>query len=686
MALVNTAYVLAREGWRVLLVDFDLEAPGMTHFFARDVRRRPAHVRKDSLDLLWDAKLSLAAADQHHERSGYPRSLAEYVVPLSLPAAWQEEAPKGIPYRNGRLDLIPARLEPRQTGESLSEEPPLDYLERLSDLDLASLFQAGGPGHRFGDHVRKHFVSARFEAPGDVLFALRDPVEAAYDMVLIDSRTGLNEIAGFSIGTVADALVICCGLNQQNIEGTRYFMKKTGLFDRKKAKPFLIAVGPIPPWLVPEVEQRLQVLRRALHLEQDTRRSFEDLLDGRETEKSEEGSLEIAYDFPELVGIPFHSLAALRETVFVTELPEDPIAKSYVRLAERIQSKLAPGALEAADWHIRELHLSRNSGPETLRNFSEFAAVRLPHLRVQRGRGAQVPVFPTIWCVRALPEHRDEVEWEDLGRISIAAAVSALQLRSAEPFERAWAWLSTLKREGFQRFLARRLLFFQSSTQYPLPENPLAWLQLQAEGDLDDAQRELSDHCSLMAARRLASYRPERFRGESAETGFPVWYSLHDYEGGREPGSLTTAEKRLLLSRAVELMVDGTLRDDADAMRFLQGFYQLPASPEKVLGGEFPPGSTPDPASAYEKTPAGFWPEPLAATALAAAGGAEAVEEILAWLHLAHLRYGYAWRVLLDWRYFDEVKQHPRFQDFVREEDEIVAAIEERIDRGEFPL
>ena len=33
------------------MVDFDLEAPGMTHFFAREVQRRPAHVRKDALDL-----------------------------------------------------------------------------------------------------------------------------------------------------------------------------------------------------------------------------------------------------------------------------------------------------------------------------------------------------------------------------------------------------------------------------------------------------------------------------------------------------------------------------------------------------------------------------------------------------------------------------------------------------------
>jgi MinD-like ATPase involved in chromosome partitioning or flagellar assembly len=305
MALVNVAYVLALQGWRVLLVDFDLEAPGMTHFFARDVRRRPSQVHKDSIDLLFDARRTLEEADRQQKTPEYPCSLAEYAVPLSLPGGWQDK------HRYGRIDLIPATLEPRRSAKS-SEEPPSDYLERLGALDLASLFEPGGPGHRFGDHVRKYFVSARFEAPGDV--------QATYDIVLIDSRTGLNEIAGFSIGTVADALVILCGLNQQNVEGVRYFMRKTGLF-KKKAKPFLVAIGPVPPWSQPEVEKRLQALRKALRL--DTKN-------------------------PELVQIPYYSVATLRETIFVVEFPQELITQAYVRLANQLTSKLLSAKTEAS--------------------------------------------------------------------------------------------------------------------------------------------------------------------------------------------------------------------------------------------------------------------------------------------------------------------------------------------------
>ncbi|HEX4960692.1 MAG TPA: AAA family ATPase [Thermoanaerobaculia bacterium] len=690
LALVNTAHVLALEGWRVLMVDFDLEAPGMTHFFANEVRRRPAHVRKDSLDLLVDARRSLAEADSSGRPPEYPRSLAEYVVPLTLPEPGEERLPSGIPYRNGRLDLIPATLEPRKAGTP-SEEPPPDYVERLRELDLENLFQSDGPGHRFGDHVRSHFLSARFEAPGDILFALRDSVTAAYDVVLIDSRTGLNEIAGFSIGTVADSLVLCCGLNQQNVEGTRYFMKKIGLFNRKKAKRFVMAVGPVPPWLTPDVEERLRALRRALHLRQDTSQPVEDLPD--RLAGDEGGSLEAAFEYPEMVEIPYHPLAAVREVVFVTELPRDSISQAYVSLAGRIRSKLLPGALEGAEKHFHFLSLLRNPSPEGLRSFCEAAARQLPQIRLLRNLDTPIPVYSTAWGVASLPERRQEIRWEDLSRISVAAAVAALHTDSASPFERAWVLLSTLQNEGHQRFLARCLIYFQSPTPYSFPEGALSSLIRQSEGDLDRYQYFLSNFCALLVKQKLISSRPGILQShtEKNEVMAPSSFRLATSSIWRWSRRSIDDLPRLLTS--VQRLAAGNLRKGSKVLAFLKDFYRLPAESEDILSGEAElaklSGYTLEMTfdrSAYSETPIGLWPEPLAATALAAAEGAGAIKEILAWLHLARLHYGYAWRVLIDWRYFDEAKSHPRFQAFLREEDEIVAAVEAKIDRGELPL
>lgn len=140
-------------------------------------------------------------------------------------------------------------------------------------------------------------------------------------------------------------------------------------------------------------------------------------------------------------------------------------------------------------------------------------------------------------------------------------------------------------------------------------------------------------------------------------------------------------------------MVSGTLSQDSESLKFLKEFYLLPGEPEEILLGKTELdklGSsffeTALSRSNVDPAPLGFWPEPLAATALAVADRTGAIEEILAWLYLARLHYGYAWRVLLDWRYFDEVKQHPRFQVFLHEEDEAVAEVERKIDKGDFPL
>ncbi len=314
MALVNTAHVLARDGWRVLLVDFDLEAPGMTHFFSREVGRRPAHVRKDALDLLLDAKKSLAESDAAGMPPSYPPSIAEYVIPLQPPNEWLEIPETGLPYWSGRLDLIPATLEPSRHGDA-QDESPLDDLERLDELDLPGIFLPGGPAHRFGDHVRKHFVHARFEAARE---------HAAYDIVMIDSRTGLNEISGFSIGTIADALVICCGLNRQNVEGTRFFMERTGLLYQAKAKPYVISAGPIPPSRERAVKARLRQMQQVFSADRDF---AENNL-----------TLGIAYGLPEIVEIPYQPDAALAEQIFVRRSPEEPISLAYERLAQRVRA------------------------------------------------------------------------------------------------------------------------------------------------------------------------------------------------------------------------------------------------------------------------------------------------------------------------------------------------------------
>ena len=124
---------------------------------------------------------------------------------------------------------------------------------------------------------------------------------------------------------------------------------------------------------------------------------------------------------------------------------------------------------------------------------------------------------------------------------------------------------------------------------------------------------------------------------------------------------------------------------------------RLPIPLEALLGRHFPVSPIFFHPAIFEEmlflgergdapAPLGFWPELTIASAVAVVKGSKAIEEILAWLGVARLSYGYAWRVLVDWRHLEQVKGHPAFVEFLRKEDEHAEAIESAIDSGEYPL
>ncbi len=303
MALVNVAHVLARSGLRVLMVDFDLEAPGMTHFFADQVRSQKAALgSRDALDLLLEAKGAMS--DAKAAENVQFDSIAEYVVQLPVPKSINQNLTSSSGYLGGRLDFLPATLEPT----NIRAESPIrsDFLHKIGALNLPSIFSNAGPRHFFGQFVKNYFLSARFRTPADQIFTSEETVSAKYDIVLIDSRTGLGEISGLCVGPLSDAVVIFTGLNNQNISGTKYFMQRSGLLG-PEAKPHLVVVGPVPPWHTTDSSQK-------------KRRLIADLRSITQ----------------EPIEVPYHPLAAISEPIFVQVEPEDPIALAYETLAPRV--------------------------------------------------------------------------------------------------------------------------------------------------------------------------------------------------------------------------------------------------------------------------------------------------------------------------------------------------------------
>ncbi|MFE5031867.1 FxSxx-COOH system tetratricopeptide repeat protein [Streptomyces sp. NPDC056683] len=197
MALANVGWILASGGHRVLLVDWDLEAPGL-HRYLHPLLVDPELRSSDGL-------INMVQAYVRTVLSPEPPAVRETVGgPGPRPSAtagaghdgWLREAADLTPYTvglllelpsGGRLDFLPAG---RQTAA---------YSAAVTSFNWHSFYDRHGGGY--------------------FLQALREEMIAAYDYVLIDSRTGVSDTSGICTIVLPDVLVDCFTMSAQSIRG-----------------------------------------------------------------------------------------------------------------------------------------------------------------------------------------------------------------------------------------------------------------------------------------------------------------------------------------------------------------------------------------------------------------------------------------------------------------------------------
>jgi cellulose biosynthesis protein BcsQ len=159
--LANVAATLARWGYRVLCIDWDLEAPGLAHYFRPWLPRVPAEVRGV-------VELVEAFAE------GRPLQYQDVVTCIRL-------------HEDFSLDLLAAG---RQDGT---------YMGRVQSLDWSRLYR------------QRHL--------GAYLESLREQWRLDYDFVLLDSRTGVSDTGGICTVQLPDVLAFVFAANLQSIDG-----------------------------------------------------------------------------------------------------------------------------------------------------------------------------------------------------------------------------------------------------------------------------------------------------------------------------------------------------------------------------------------------------------------------------------------------------------------------------------
>jgi cellulose biosynthesis protein BcsQ len=190
LAAANVAYTLAGWGRNVLLIDMDLEAPGLSSFLARNGELDPPNPTRQNDVLSFLSELLSA------QKSGAdPATISQNLPPISAyarPVA-AEKLKKLTPKMGqlGRLDV-------------LGVDQDRNYPQRLASLSL---------NHRSRDELlslgrilRSYLKSQRFLHRPFWLEDFQPSIPTPYDYVIVDSRTGLTEVGGLCVGPLADSV------------------------------------------------------------------------------------------------------------------------------------------------------------------------------------------------------------------------------------------------------------------------------------------------------------------------------------------------------------------------------------------------------------------------------------------------------------------------------------------------
>ena len=191
LALLNVAYELADSGQRVLVVDFDLEAPAI----------RADRWNRDAQDG------DVARAGRLSAHPGVVEYVSQYLQTMRVPDVGEFIVDATTPENcQGQIYVMPA-------GE-LDDS----YGQRLNAIDWNELYQLRDGYVMFED------TRAQWDAAG-------------FDYVMLDSRTGFTDVGGICTRHLPDAVVSLFRPDDQSLNGTRQVVesiRKEGQTPRRR--------------------------------------------------------------------------------------------------------------------------------------------------------------------------------------------------------------------------------------------------------------------------------------------------------------------------------------------------------------------------------------------------------------------------------------------------------------------
>ena len=292
MSLANIAWILAANGKRVLMVDWDLESPGLHRYFAKSLLDPDAlAATKGVVNMVRGFEESAAETPEEERGANFYRDLArvgDYAIAVRWPF------PDG-----GALHYMSAGLQNRS------------YSSAVASLDW----------ERFYEHL----------GGGELFNAFRADMKANYDYALIDSRTGLSDVADICTLHLPDVIVDCFTLNNQGLEGALTVAGGVSKFTNHPIR--LLAV----PMRVDEAEKNKADAGRAAARERFAELKIEELASPRYW-----GQVEIPY-------VPFYSYEETLATFADSPNDRHTLLDAYLRLTSVLTAGEVSGVPEMDD-------------------------------------------------------------------------------------------------------------------------------------------------------------------------------------------------------------------------------------------------------------------------------------------------------------------------------------------------
>ena len=204
LMLSNMALWLADEmKAKVCVIDFDLEAPGLHHKF-EDLQNPTDQARLASTDGI------VEYIDEFKQTGRPPADFERFYLPF--------KTKKGNP-----LSLIPA-----------GNLQKADYWRKLFDINWQQLFEYDPATGYSNGFLLLEDLKGRIEN------------ELAPDFLLIDSRTGLTEIASITLKLLADKVILMGINNPENKDGLYWVLRNLHADPNSRELPYHLVLNQVP--------------------------------------------------------------------------------------------------------------------------------------------------------------------------------------------------------------------------------------------------------------------------------------------------------------------------------------------------------------------------------------------------------------------------------------------------------